>query len=95
MSGWAVCLSSIFLFSIILQGEGSPFPKDKFEAEKGNNNHFNSFKNEINTETLYVLRYIYNTCFPIFRILLLSRIKRKHHDIKVPCRLDRHMTRRK
>ena len=75
MSGWAVCLSSIFLFSIIL--EGSPFPKDKFEAEKGNNNDFNRFKNELNTEKRYVLRYIYNTCFPIFRILLLPRVKKK------------------
>lgn len=45
MSGWAVCLSSLFLFSIILQGEGSPFPKDTFEAKKGNNNDFNRFKN--------------------------------------------------
>ena len=44
MSGWAVCLSSIFLFSVILQGEGSPFPKDKFGVERGNNNDFNRFK---------------------------------------------------
>lgn len=76
MSGWAVCLSSIFLFSIILQGGGNPFPKDKFKTEKGNDNDFNRFKNEINTETLYVLRYIYNTCFPMFRILLLPRVKK-------------------
>ena len=96
MSGWAVCLSSIFLFSIILQGEGSPFPKDKFGVERGNNNDFNRFKNQLNTETRYFLRYIYNTCFPIFRILLLPRVKKKiSHDIKIPCRLDNHMTRRK
>lgn len=95
MSRWAVCLSSIFLFSIIQQGEGSPFPKDKFEVERGNNNDFNRFKNQLSTETRYVLRYVYNTCFPIFRILLLLRVKKKHHDIKIPCRLDKHMTRRK
>lgn len=95
MSGWAVCLSSIFLFSIILQGEGSPFPKDKFGVERGNNNDFNRFKNQLNTETRYFLRYVYNTCFSIFRILLLLRVKKKHHDIKIPCRLDNHMTRRK
>ena len=76
MSGWAVCLSSIFLFSIILQGEGSPFSKDKFEAERGNNNDFNRFKNQLNTETRYVLRYVHNTCFPIFRILLWPRLKK-------------------
>ena len=76
MSGRAVCLSSIFLFSIILQGEGSPFPKDKFGVERGNNNDFNRFKNPLNTETRYVLRYVYNTCFSIFRILLLPRVKK-------------------
>ena len=95
MSGWAGCLSSIFLFSIILQGEGSPFPKDKFGVDRGNNNDFNRFKNQLNTETRYFLRYVYNTCFSIFRILLLPRVKKKNHDIKIPCRLDNHMTRRK
>ena len=76
MSGWAVCLSSIFLFSIILQGEGSPFPKDKFGVERGNNNDFNRFKNQRNTETRYFLIYVYNTYFSIFRILLLPRVKK-------------------
>ena len=83
MSGWAVCLSSLFLFSIILQGEGSPFPKDTFEAKKGNNDDFNRFKNETNTKTLYVLGYIYITCLLFFLILLLPRIKKKHHNIKI------------